>query len=250
MNNDLQGKTALVTGGASGIGKAVALLYGQYGAKVMVSDIDETQGQQVAAQIEAAGGQARFFRADVGDPAQCRQLMQETVAAFGSLDVACNNAGITGEMSLTADMSLEGWQQIINVNLNSVFFCLKYELEVMLPQGRGSIINMSSILGQVGTPTLAGYVTAKHGVVGLTKTAAMEYAAQGIRINAVGPAYIDTPLLSGFSTETKAGLVALHPIGRLGRAEEVAELVVWLSSERASFVTGAYYPVDGAYLAR
>jgi NAD(P)-dependent dehydrogenase (short-subunit alcohol dehydrogenase family) len=250
MDNDLQGKVALVTGGASGIGKAVALLYGQYGASVMVSDIDEAQGREVVAQIEAAGGKARFFRADVGDPAQCRQLVQETVAAFGSLDVACNNAGITGELSLTADYSLEGWQRIINVNLNSVFFCLKYELEVMLKQGHGSIINMSSILGQVGTPTLAGYVTAKHGVVGLTKTAAMEYAAQGIRVNAVGPAYIDTPLLGAFSAETKAGLVALHPIGRLGRAEEVAELVIWLSSERASFVTGAYYPVDGAYLSK
>jgi NAD(P)-dependent dehydrogenase (short-subunit alcohol dehydrogenase family) len=147
-------------------------------------------------------------------------------------------------------MSLEGWQHIINVNLNSVFFCLKYELEVMLKQGYGSIINMSSILGQVGTPTLAGYVTAKHGVVGLTQTAAQEYAAQGIRINAVGPAYIDTPLLGAFSAETKQGLVALHPIGRLGLAEEVAELVIWLSSEKASFVTGSYYPVDGGYLAR
>jgi NAD(P)-dependent dehydrogenase (short-subunit alcohol dehydrogenase family) len=250
MHNDLQGKTVLVTGAASGIGRAVALLYGQYGASVMVSDIDETQGQQVVAELTAAGANAQFFKADVGDPAQCRELVQATVAAFATLDVACNNAGITGEMSLTADMSLEGWQRIINVNLNSVFFCLKYELEVMLKQGYGSIINMSSILGQVGTPTLAGYVTAKHGVVGLTKTAAQEYAAQGIRINAVGPAYIDTPLLSAFSAETKAGLVALHPIGRLGRAEEVAELVVWLSSEKASFVTGAYYPVDGGYLAR
>jgi len=250
MHNDLQGKTALVTGAASGIGRAVALLYGQYGASVMVSDIDETQGQQVVAELTAAGANAQFFKADVGDPAQCRELVQATVAAFATLDVACNNAGITGEMSLTADMSLEGWQRIINVNLNSVFFCLKYELEVMLKQGYGSIINMSSILGQVGTPTLAGYVTAKHGVVGLTKTAAQEYAAQGIGINAVGPAYIDTPLLSAFSAETKAGLVALHPIGRLGRAEEVAELVVWLSSEKSSFVTGAYYPVDGGYLAR
>jgi NAD(P)-dependent dehydrogenase (short-subunit alcohol dehydrogenase family) len=250
MHNDLQGKTVLVTGAASGIGRAVALLYGQYGASVMVSDIDETQGQQVVAELTAAGANAQFFKADVGDPAQCRELVQATVAAFATLDIACNNAGITGEMSLTADMSLEGWQRIINVNLNSVFFCLKYELEVMLKQGYGSIINMSSILGQVGTPTLAGYVTAKHGVVGLTKTAAQEYAAQGIRINAVGPAYIDTPLLSAFSDETKAGLVALHPIGRLGRAEEVAELVVWLSSEKASFVTGAYYPVDGGYLAR
>ena len=250
MHNDLQGKTVLVTGAASGIGRAVALLYGQYGANVMVSDIDETQGQQVVAELTAAGANAQFYKADVGDPAQCRQLVQATVAAFATLDVACNNAGITGELSLTADYSLEGWQRIINVNLNSVFFCLKYELEVMLKQGYGSIVNMSSILGQVGTPTLAGYVTAKHGVVGLTKTAAMEYAAQGIRINAVGPAYIDTPLLGAFSAETKQGLVALHPIGRLGRAEEVAELVVWLSSEKASFVTGAYYPVDGGYLTR
>jgi NAD(P)-dependent dehydrogenase (short-subunit alcohol dehydrogenase family) len=238
MNKDLQGKTALVTGAASGIGRAVALLYGQHGAKVMVSDIDEVQGQQVVAELTAAGAEAQFYRADVGDPAQCQALVQATVA------------GITGELSLTADYSLEGWQRIINVNLNSVFFCLKYELEVMLKQGNGSIINMSSILGQVGTPTLAGYVTAKHGVIGLTQTAAQEYAAQGIRINAVGPGYIDTPLLGAFSAETKAGLVALHPIGRLGKSEEVAELVVWLSSEKASFVTGSYYPVDGGYLAK
>ena len=250
MDKDLQGKTALVTGASSGIGRAVALLYGQHGANVMVSDIDEAQGQQVVAQLQAAGANARFYRADVGDPAQCRQLVQETVAAFGTLDTACNNAGITGELSLTADYSLEGWQRIINVNLNSVFFCLKYELEVMLKQGRGSIINMSSILGQVGTPTLAGYVTAKHGVVGLTQTAAIEYAAQGIRINAVGPGYIDTPLLKNFTPESKQQLAALHPIGRLGRAEEVAELVIWLSSDKASFVTGAYYSVDGGYLAK
>jgi NAD(P)-dependent dehydrogenase (short-subunit alcohol dehydrogenase family) len=250
MENDLEGKTALVTGAASGIGRAVAMLYGQHGASVMLSDIDEVQGRQVAAELTAAGANVRFYRADVGDAAQCQQLVQATVDAFGRLDVACNNAGITGELSLTADYSLESWHRIINVNLNSVFFCLKYELEVMLKQGSGSIINMSSILGQVGTPTLAGYVTAKHGVVGLTQTAAQEYAAEGIRINAVGPGYIDTPLLSGFSGETKAGLVALHPIGRLGKSEEVAELVVWLSSDKASFVTGAYYPVDGGYLAR
>jgi NAD(P)-dependent dehydrogenase (short-subunit alcohol dehydrogenase family) len=250
MHNDLQGKTALVTGAASGIGRAVALLYGQYGASVMVSDIDETQGQQVVDELIAAGANAQFYKADVSDPTQCRELVQATVAAFATLDVACNNAGITGELSLTADYSLEGWQRIINVNLNSVFFCLKYELEVMLKQGYGSIINMSSILGQVGTPTLAGYVTAKHGVVGLTQTAAMEYAAQGIRINAVGPGYIDTPLLSAFSSQAKQGLVALHPIGRLGKAEEVAELVIWLSSAKGSFVTGAYYPIDGGYLAR
>ncbi len=250
MDKDLQGKTALVTGASSGIGRAVALLYGQHGANVMVSDIDEAQGRQVVEQLQAAGANARFYRADVGDAAQCRQLVQETVEAFGTLDIACNNAGITGELTLTADYSLEGWQQIINVNLNSVFFCLKYELEVMLRQGHGVIVNMASILGQVGTPTLGGYVAAKHGVIGLTQTAALEYAAQGIRLNAVGPGYIDTPLLKDFSAETKQGLVALHPIGRLGRSEEVAELVIWLSSDKASFVTGAYYPVDGGYLAK
>ena len=250
MDKDLQGKTALVTGAASGIGRATALLYGQHGARVMVSDIDEEPGRQVVAELRAAGAEAQFYKADVGDPAQCHQLVQATVAAFGTLDVACNNAGITGELSLTADYSLEGWQRIINVNLNSVFYCLKYELEVMLKQGHGAIINMSSILGQVGTPTLAGYVAAKHAVVGLTQTAAIEYAAQGIRINAVGPGYIDTPLLSAFSAETKQELVALHPIGRLGHAEEVATLVIWLSSDKASFVTGSYYPVDGGYLAK
>ena len=250
MNNNLQGKTALVTGAASGIGKAVALLYGQHGAKVMVSDVDEVQGQQVAQQLKDAGADARFFKADVGDPVQCQQLVQETVSAFGSLDIACNNAGIGGELNMTADYSLEGWQQIININLNSVFFCLKYELEVMLRQGAGAIINMASILGQVGTSASPGYVTAKHGVVGLTQTAAIEYASQGIRINAVGPGYIDTPLLSQLPPDVRQQLVSLHPIGRLGRAEEVAELVMWLSSDKASFVTGSYYPVDGGYLAQ
>ena len=250
MNKDLQGKTALVTGAASGIGKAIALLYGQHGASVMVSDVDEMQGRQVAEQVNATGANARFFKADVGEPAQCQQLVQETVRAFGSLDIACNNAGIIGEQALTADYSLEGWQQIININLNSVFFCLKYELEVMLRQGEGTIVNMASILGQVGTPNLSGYVTAKHGMIGLTRTAALEYASQGIRINAVGPAYVDTPLLEVMSAEEKQQLVSLHPIGRLGRAGEVAELVIWLSSDKASFVTGSYYPADGGYLAR
>ncbi|CAN5508387.1 SDR family NAD(P)-dependent oxidoreductase [soil metagenome] len=250
MDNDLQGKTALVTGGASGIGKAVALLYGQHGANVMVSDIDSVQGQQVADQLSALGGNAHFFKADVGDPIQCQRLVQETVDKFGSLDIACNNAGIGGEMNLTADYSLEGWQQIITINLNSVFFCLKYELEIMLKQGKGAIVNMASILGQVGTAGSPGYVTAKHGMIGLTQTAAIEYAPKNIRINAVGPGYIDTPLLSQLPSETIQQLIDMHPIGRLGKAEEVAELVVWLSSDKASFVTGSYYPVDGGYLAK
>ncbi len=250
MEKDLQGKTALVTGAASGIGEAVALLYGAHGASVMVSDVSAEAGEAVADRIRAAGGKAQFFKADVGDAAQCRALVQATVEAFGTLDFACNNAGIGGELNATADYSLEGWQNIININLNSVFFCLKYELEVMLKQGHGAVVNMASILGQVGTAGSPGYVAAKHAVVGLTQTAAIENAAQGIRINAVGPAYIDTPLLNGLPADVRQQLIGLHPIGRLGRSEEVAELVIWLTSDKASFVTGAYYPVDGGYLAR
>ncbi|QIP15117.1 SDR family oxidoreductase [Spirosoma aureum] len=251
MDKDLLGKTALVTGAASGIGKATALLYGQHGAHVMLSDVNETQGQEVVDQINAAGGAAHFYKADVGDPTQCQHLIQATVSAFGHLDIAFNNAGIGGELNLTADYSVEGWQKIINVNLNSVFYCMKYELEVMLKQNStGSIVNMASILGQVGTAQSPGYVAAKHGVVGLTQATALEYAAKGIRINAVGPAYIDTPLLGVLPNDVKEMLVDLHPIGRLGRSEEVAELVVFLSSDKASFVTGSYYPIDGGYLAR
>ena len=251
MDKYLLNKTALVTGAASGIGKATALLYGQLGAKVMVSDIDETQGRQVVDELTEAGATAIFFKADVSVPDQCQQLVQATVATFGQLDIAFNNAGIGGELNLTADYSVAGWQHIIDINLNGVFYCLKYELEAMQKQpGMGSIVNMASILGKVGTAQSPGYVAAKHGIVGLTQAAALENAARGIRINAVGPAYIDTPLLSVLPDEAKEMLAGLHPIGRLGRPEEVAELVVWLSSDKASFVTGSYYPVDGGYLAQ
>lgn len=251
MDKDLTGKTALITGAASGIGKATAILYAQYGANVVLSDLDEMQGQAVADQIKAMGANAQFVKADVSDPAQCQKLVEETVATFGQLNIAFNNAGIGGESNATADYSLEGWHKIINVNLNSVFYCMKYELEAMLKQSSGgAIVNMASILGQVGTAHAPGYVAAKHAVVGLTKTTAIEYATKGIRINSVGPAYIDTPLLNAIPDEGKKLLVGLHPIGRLGKSEEVAELVVWLSSDKASFVTGAYYPVDGGYLAQ
>ncbi|PQA56779.1 SDR family NAD(P)-dependent oxidoreductase [Siphonobacter curvatus] len=248
MEKLFQGKTALVTGAASGIGKAVALLYSQYGAQVMVSDLSD--GQAVVEEITAAGGTAQFYQADVADPRQCQQLVQETINRFGRLDFACNNAGIGGELNATADYSLEGWQKIMDVNLNSVFYCMKYELEAMRVQGSGSIVNMGSILSQVGTAHSPGYVAAKHAVVGLTQTAALEYASKGIRINTVGPAYIDTPLLKNLPSEARQMLIGMHPIGRLGRSEEVAELVIWLSSDKASFVTGAYYPVDGGYLAQ
>ncbi|MCA9970231.1 MAG: SDR family oxidoreductase, partial [Anaerolineales bacterium] len=185
-------------------------------------------------------------------PAACAEIVARAVGEYGRLDYACNNAGIGGEQNPTADYSVEGWQQILAVNLSSVFYCLKYQIPAMLDSGGGSIVNMASILGRVGFAGAAGYVAAKHGVLGLTKNAALEYAQHGIRVNAVGPAFISTPLIQELENvpEAKQALVALHPMGRLGRAEEVAELVWWLSSDRASFVTGAYYPVDGGYLAR
>ncbi|GAB3894194.1 SDR family NAD(P)-dependent oxidoreductase [Spirosoma agri] len=250
MEHSLSGKTALVTGAASGIGKAIALLYAQHGANVLVSDLDAEKGQVVVEQIKGMDVQSHFVLADVGDPTDCERLVNEVVNRYGKLDIACNNAGIGGEQNLTADYSLDGWQKIININLNGVFYCLKYQLAQMVKQGHGTIVNMASILGQAGTLNSPGYVAAKHAVVGLTKAAALEYAAKGIRVNSVGPGYIDTPLLTALPEETREQLIQLHPIGRLGKSEEVAELVVWLSSSKASFVTGSYYPVDGGYLAQ
>jgi len=253
MDKYLSGKTAIVTGAASGIGEATALLYAEYGANVVVSDIHEEKGNEVANKIKQQGGNAIFVKADVSQPGDCEQLVNKTVATFGSLDIAFNNAGVSGESNAVGDMSIEGWNKIIAVNLSSVFYCMKYQLLQMQKAGGGAIVNNSSILGAVGFANAAGYVAAKHGVIGLTQTAALEYSAKGIRINAVGPAFINTPLLSeaGMNDNVKQSfLVPLHPIGRLGESKEVAELVVWLSSDKASFVTGSYYPVDGGYLAR
>jgi NAD(P)-dependent dehydrogenase (short-subunit alcohol dehydrogenase family) len=253
MEKDLNGKVAIVTGGASGIGEATALLYAAHGAKVVVSDIHEEAGGKVVSQIREQAGEAIFIKADVSQAADCEQLVQQTVAAFGRLDIAFNNAGIGGEANPIGDMSIEGWNKVIAVNLSSVFYCMKYQLQQMVQQGSGAIVNNSSILGAVGFANSAAYVAAKHGVVGLTKNAGIEYAAQGIRVNAVGPAFINTPLLTdaGMDNNTKQSfLVPMHPIGRLGESNEIAELVVWLSSDKASFVTGSYYAADGGYLAR
>ncbi|WP_241559229.1 SDR family oxidoreductase [Chitinophaga barathri] len=249
MEQLFTGKVALVTGAGSGIGEAVAVLYAACGAKVIVSDVNEKGGNSTVEAIRKAGGDAQFEKCDVSRPAECEQLVKATLKHYGRLDIACNNAGIGGEQNLIADMSVEGFDKVIAVNLASVFYCMKYQLPVMLKNGGGAIVNMASILGQVGFAHSAGYVAAKHGVVGLTQNAGIEYSSQGIRVNAVGPGFIDTPLLKEAPPEMKAALVSKHPIGRLGRSEEVAELVIWLSSDKASFVTGAYYPVDGAYLA-
>jgi len=244
-------KVALVTGAASGIGRTTAQFYAREGANVVVSDIDVNGGQETVQLIKQAGGDAFFIKTDVSNPADCENLVRQTIEKYGRLDYACNNAGIGGEQNLTADYSLEGWQNVIDINLSGVFYCMKYEIPAILKNG-GAIVNMASVLGQVSFATSPAYVAAKHGVVGLTKNAAVEYASSGIRVNVVGPAFIKTPMIAKLEddTQTLDMLVSLHPMGRLGTPEEVAELVVWLSSQRASFITGAYFAVDGGYLAR
>jgi NAD(P)-dependent dehydrogenase (short-subunit alcohol dehydrogenase family) len=241
-----------VTGAASGIGKAIAEAYAREGASVVLSDLTEEAGRAVALDLATRHRvRTHFIKADVAQPGDCERLVSGAVARFGGLDVACNNAGIAGETNLTADYTVEGWQRVLAVNLSGVFYCMKYELAHMAPAGRGAIVNIASILGAVGFASAPAYVAAKHGVVGLTKTAAVEYATRGVRVNAVGPAFISTPMIKKLEDDpaTREMLTAKHPIGRFGTASEVAELVLWLSSSLASYVTGAYYPIDGGYLA-
>ena len=247
-----EGKVALVTGGSSGIGQAACHLYALEGAKVVVSDIDEIRGDEAVRAIQEKNGDAIFVRADVSNPGDCQAMVAATLEKYGRLDIAFNNAGIGGEANLTADYSVDGWRKVIDINLSSVFYCMKYEIPAMLQNGGGAIVNMASILGRVAFQNSPGYVAAKHGVVGLSKNAAVEYAKQGLRINSVGPGFIRTPLIAGLEEDAKIRdhLISLHPVGRLGEAEEVAELVIWLSSDKASFVTGAYYAIDGGYLAQ
>jgi NAD(P)-dependent dehydrogenase (short-subunit alcohol dehydrogenase family) len=249
---DFKNKVAVVTGASSGIGKSVSELYAREGAAVVLSDINQELGEKTTEEIRKAGGEAIFVSADVSKPSDCENMVKAAMDKYGRLDFACNNAGIGGDQNPTADYSLESWDKAIAVNLSGVFYCMKYELPAMLKGGGGSIINMASILGRVGFAGAVGYVAAKHGVLGLTKTAAIEYAPHGVRVNVVGPGFISTPLIKELeeNPEINNMLISLHPVGRLGKPVEVAELVIWLSSDKASFVTGAYYPVDGGYLTR
>ncbi|MEQ8702500.1 MAG: SDR family oxidoreductase [Phaeodactylibacter sp.] len=247
----LNGKVALVTGGSSGIGRSVALAYAKAGAKVAVADLNEKGGQETVQKIKDAGGAAFFFKMDAGSAKDNEALVQAVLDRYGRLDIACNNAGIGGPQAPIGECPIEGWENVIRVNLSGPFYGMRYQIPAMLKTGGGAIINMASILGQVGFEGAAGYVAAKHGLVGLTRNAALEYSGQGIRTLSVGPAFIDTPLLSANLSEDQLGMLSqLHPIGRLGKPEEVAELVLWLSSDAASFMTGAYIPIDGGYLSR
>lgn len=247
----LDKKIAIVTGAGSGIGKAIAMLYAAEGAKIIASDLDEKGGQDTVAAIKANGGEAIFVKADTSHPEESKKVVDLAVKEYGGLHIAVNNAGIGGPIKPTGEYPIEGWDKVIAINLSGVFYGMRYQIPAMLASGGGSIVNMASILGKVGTKGSAAYVAAKHGVIGLTETSALEYASQGIRINAIGPGYILTPLLTkNLDDATMKMLAGLHPIGRLGKPEEVAELSLWLNSDKASFVTGAYYNVDGGYLAQ
>lgn len=247
----LHGKVALITGAGSGIGRAVAITYARHGAKVVVSDINEQGGEETVALVRAEGHEAFFFRADTSRPDDNQALVDETVRCYGELHIACNNAGIGGAEADIGDYGIADWDRVISINLSGVFYGMRYQLPAMIASGGGAIVNMASIMGQVGFAQHSAYVAAKHGVVGLTRSSSLEYAQRGIRINAVGPAFVETALLTQTLTPpVLASLAALHPVGRMAQPEEIAELVLWLSSEKASFVTGSYYPIDGGYLAR
>jgi NAD(P)-dependent dehydrogenase (short-subunit alcohol dehydrogenase family) len=252
MTNQFSGKVALVTGGASGLGRASAIALAREGAKVVVSDVAVSEGEATVQMITLAGGQAIFTKADVTKSSEVEAMVQATVKAFGRLDFALNNAGIDGVRARTANYPEDVWHQVINLNLTGVFLCLKFELPVMVEQGSGVIINMSSVAGVTGFPGHAAYTASKHGVIGLTKTAALDYAKAGIRVNAICPAYTRTPMLSRMleqkpDLETK--LISRVPLRRLGTAEEIAQAVIYLFSDAAAFITGHSLVMDGGIVA-
>lgn len=249
MKLNFEGKIALVTGGASGIGSAIAGMLSEEGAEVVVADIDVEGARRIAATIRSEGGKARAMEVDVADPRSVEALVKDVVQTCGGLHLAVNNAGTAGPRETTVNYPLEEWHRVIDVNLNSVFYSMKYEIPAMLAAGGGAIVNMSSVLGSVGLPIASAYTAAKHGVVGLTKAAAIEYAGRGVRINAVGPGWIDTSLTTEMGDQFLRRIMANLPIRRLGTPGEVAGLVCFLLSDQASYIAGSYYPVDGAYTA-
>lgn len=250
MTNQFTNKVALVTGGSSGIGRATSLAFAREGAKVVVADVQVAGGEETVRLIQAAGGEAIFVKTDVSQAADVEAMVNRTVETYGRLDCAFNNAGITGIIGSIIDCTEENWDRTLAINLKGVWLGMKYELIHMLKQGSGAIVNTASIAGLVGFPNLPAYIASKHGVVGLTKAAALEFAKTGIRINAVCPGYTQTPLLgpAGATSEGLAAMAAFEPVGRLGQPQEIAATVLWLCSDAASFITGVAMPVDGGYV--
>ncbi len=250
LKYDFNGKAALVTGGAAGLGRVIARAFARQGASVVVGDINLAGAEETVRQIEAEGGTGASIRMDVASEDDVKGLVTFAVERYGTLDFACNNAGIGSARLPIAELPRDRWDQIVAVNLTGVFQCLKYELQQMLKQGSGSIVNIASVASFIGSPDMAGYVATKHGIMGLTKTAALEVATKGIRVNAVAPGIINAGLTDSSPKEFIEEALAAHPIGRMGEAEEIAAAVLWLCSDEASFVLGHTLPVEGGMTIR
>ncbi|MCW3479698.1 SDR family oxidoreductase [Neisseriaceae bacterium JH1-16] len=251
---ELTGKVALITGGSTGIGLATAECFAREGAAVVIADVNDQAGEAALDKLRALGAEARYVHTDVSKPEDCERMVAETVAAFGRLDFAFNNAGISGgdQPQPTADYGLDLWHKVININLSGVYYCLRAQIPAMLKNGGGAIVNTSSVAGQIAFPGTAGYTAAKHGVVGLTKVVAAEYSAHGIRCNAIGPGFIETPMTQNVfaSEQAQQWIQAICPAARTGQPEEIANVVYWLCHPGSSYLSGAYLPVDGGLLAK